>query len=290
MPGPYVFVFELPGPAAITAFTASLPQAAPSATPASVNFATSTTGPAGDFKDAGTLTANATGGPQTLPAAVTARWVRVTANGPAFDAIGATGSLPQLPAGVSPAGTYVELDGQPYKAGAFATTPSDSDPWYRRVSTVGNGMTAMRCYDGHYGDAYPGDFDGRTWTFAHGKDGIGRATVNDDASLIVGQQEGSPLYLLRTSKQPKYCEPFQSGTGSQGVLVLDSNAAQSLYPVQDNSLPGYAYTRIGAGMFDAASLAGKQTAILNMLCDASTIFPRRRATRSCNGYPPATSC
>jgi hypothetical protein len=135
-------------------------------------------------------------------------------------------------------------------------------------------MTAMRCYDGHYGDAYPGDLDGRTWSFTHGKDGLGKTTVNDDASLIVGQQEGGPLYLMRTSKQPKYCQPFQSGTGSQRVLVLDANAVQSLYPIENNALPGYSYTRIGAGMLDAASLAGKQTAILNMLCDASGYFSK----------------
>jgi outer membrane protein OmpA-like peptidoglycan-associated protein len=268
--GPFVFVYELPGPAAITAFSADLPQVEPSTAPASVTFATSTTGAAGDFKPAGTITASASPGPQQLPVNVTARWIQVTASGPAFDAIGATGTVAPLPSGVSPAGIYVELPSNPSKAGAFNPVPTDPDPWYRKVSVFGTGMTAARCFDGHYGDAYPGSLDGRVWTFTDGTTPA-RAVVNDDASAIVGVVGQEPFYLVRTTKQPKYCVPLESGSGPHGVLVLDSSSAPGVWPFDDpKQLPGYAYHRIQAGMLEPAALAGQEIAILNGLCNAST--------------------
>ncbi|HTX59049.1 MAG TPA: OmpA family protein [Verrucomicrobiae bacterium] len=267
--GPFVFVYELPGTATISSFTAQLPAAQPSAPPATVAFAVSTTGATGDFRDAGTISAAQTQTPQAIHAGVAARWVRVTVNAPSVDGFGATGTFAPLPTGVSPAGIYVELDAEPQKNGAFNPVPSNQSPWYRRIVTFGNSMTATECADGRYGDSYPGTLSGRTWSFGHGSDAGDSAIVNDDASLIVGSQSGSPFYLLRSSAQPKDCEPITSGTGNTAVLVLDSDSPQGLYPVDDNRLPGYAYSRVDASMLDADSLAGKSMAIMNMLCDAS---------------------
>ena len=269
--GPFTFVFELPTTATITGFAADLDAAGTGTPPSSVAFAVSTAGPNAGFSDVGTLTANAQAGTKTLAAAVKARWVKVTAGGPAFESIAATGTLAPLPAGVSPAGTYVELDDSPAKNGAFNEVPSDSSPWYRRVAMFGDGMTAERCYDGRTGDAYPGEFDGRTWTFAHGTR-AGRAVVNDDASLIVGGEEGSAFYLERTSQRPKFCQPFVSGGGPHRVLVLDGNGQPGRWPVGTNDIPGFTYERIGAGMLEPGFLDGREMVVLNALCDTSDNF------------------
>src|SRR5580692_10495580 len=73
--GPFVFVFELAGPAAITSFSATLPRKG-DGDPATVAFAVSRCDPH-TFKDVGTLTANDDGKPKSVAAGVTARWVRV---------------------------------------------------------------------------------------------------------------------------------------------------------------------------------------------------------------------
>jgi outer membrane protein OmpA-like peptidoglycan-associated protein len=278
--GPFVFVYELPGTASIASFTAQLPRVEPSSAPATVTFAVSTSGAGGDFKDVGTLTAHPTDdNPQTLPANVAARWVRVTANGPRFESIGATGTLPPVGATVSPAGIYVELVPSPYKNGTLDPTDTGNDPWYRRLVAMGKGLTAVRCFNGHTGDAYPGTFDGRYWTFGKGS-GSARLVLNDDASMIVGSDtDQDPRYLLRTSAQPKFCEPQSSGSGPHHVLVLDRQGPASFWPMDDNSLPGYSYDRIDAGMLDDAALSGHELAIFNMVCHPlEQISPEQAAT------------
>jgi outer membrane protein OmpA-like peptidoglycan-associated protein len=274
--GPFVYVYELPGPASILAFTARLPAAEPSAPPAAVTFAVSNSGAnANDFKDVGTLTAGAAAGAATLPAAVTARWVKITSTGPGFDSIGANGTIAPLPAGVSPAGIYVELNSSPGKGGAFNPIPDDSSPWYRRVTMWGDGMTAVRCFDGHPGDTYPGTLDGRTWTSSH-SDILGQAVVNDDASMIVGKSDDSPMYLMRTTKQPKYCAPVAAtiGSGPHHVLIADAQSPVAFWPVDQNAIPGYTYTRMQAGMLDAPALDGKETVVINSVCNAAHYFAK----------------
>lgn len=266
--GPFVFVYELAGSAAISSFKAQLPTVAPSAAPATVTFAVSTDGAQGNFKDVGTLTARADNdAEQTLPANVTARWVRVTANGSPFENVGAIGTLPPIAATVSPAGIYVELQNSPYKNGTLDPTDTGNDPWYRRLVTLGKALTGVRCFDGHYGDAYPGAFDGRYWTFADNNTSRGRLTVNDDASLMVGvNTDDGPLYLQRTSAQPKFCVPQSSGSGTHHVLVLDNPGSVGFWPIDENSLGGYSYDRMDLAMLDAGALSGHDLAVLNMVC------------------------
>jgi outer membrane protein OmpA-like peptidoglycan-associated protein len=272
--GPFVYVYELPGPAAITGFTADLPAAEPSAAPASLTFAVSNAGPTSGFTNVGTITATASPGPLSLPASVTGRWIQITSNGRGFNKIGALGTVAPLPADVSLSGAiYVEIDGMPAKNGAFNPVPTDTSPWYRRFTTFGAGATAVRCFDGHLGDAYPGDLDGRVWTF-HNQKQLGRAFVNDDASMIVGEFDGSPIYLARTDKTPKFCTPFtgKTGSGPHNVLVLDSGNQAGFWPLTQNGLPGYTYERMDAGMLDAPALAGKELVIINGVCDSSNYF------------------
>lgn len=266
--GPFVFDFELPGPAAITAFTADLPATEPSSPPASVTFAVSTNGAQGDYRDAGTLTATADAGVKTLSTSTTGRWIRVTSAGAPFNAIGATGTLQPLPAGVSPAGVYVELDPTPAKNGSFSSVPTDTDPWYRAVTILGGSMTAVRCFNGRQGDVYPGELDGRTWSFQDQSE-LGTAVVNDDASLIVGAQNGDPFYLFRSTEHPKWCYPMTSGSGPHHVLVLDESSPQSIWPVADNAIPGYSYERMNAGMLDAAALTDKEMALIVNICESA---------------------
>jgi len=275
--GPFVYVFELPASAAITSFSADLPKVDPSATPATVTFATSATGPTGDFKGAGTITATSTGGVQQLPVSLSARWIQVTADGPQFSEIGAAGTLPPLAPSVSPSGIYVELDSSPEKNGSFNSVPTDADPWYRRVATFGSGMTAVRCFNGRSGDAYPGEFDGRTWTFTNGGNS-GRAVVNEDASLIVGMLGSDPVYLMRSNQQPKFCYPSNIGSGPHQVLVLDAASPVRLWPIGETNGPGgYAYERMNAGMLDAAALDGKEMVLLNNICFSSQFLGKSQA-------------
>jgi outer membrane protein OmpA-like peptidoglycan-associated protein len=273
--GPFVYVFELPGPAAITGFTADLPQAEPSTAPANVTFAVSNTSATSGFTNVGTITAIASPGPQSLPASVTGRWIQITNNGSGFNGVGALGTVAPLPTAASlSGGIYVEVDSMPGKDGAFNPVPSDSSPWYRRFTTFGDGTTAVRCFDGHLGDAYPGQLDGRVWTF-HDDKQLGRAFVNDDASLIVGEFDGSPMYLARTDKRPKFCTQFTTNTGSgpHGVLVLDGGSS-GFWPLDQNALPGYSYERKNAGFLDATALAGKELVILNGVCDSSRFLSK----------------
>ena len=266
---PYSLLFELPGTAAFTSFATQLPDAGPSAV-GSVVFAVSSDGPTGMFHDVGSITQNATSELKTLSAGASGRWVRVTSSGIPIGEIDAYGTLAPPPKSLSVAGIYVE-DRSPYKDGAFLGHTRDSDPWYRRFVAFGNVMTASRCYNGGYGSANPGTLDGRTWTFQQGTASV-QAIINDDASLIVAN-DGSPLYLMRSSERPKYCEPFSIGSGAHHVLVLE-NTSTNLWPMTQNAIPGYAYKRIGAGMLRPEDLVGKELVILNTLCNGDSFFAK----------------
>lgn len=267
---PIVITYELPGPAAISAFSADLPATASGVT-AAVEFAVGTNGPAGDFHSVGTLSGSTDEATKTLAAGVTARWIRVTATSPAFNRIAVAGTVAPLPASASPAGTYVEAnnDNVPYANGAFTNRSSESDPWYRRIVTVGTAMSAARCDESQAVQGYPGMLDGRVWRFTEG--GAPRqAVVNDDASLIVVDGGDSPLYLMRVATQPKFCGAQTTGTGAYRVLVLEGISVLPLWPVDQAAIPGNSYIRMHASMLDRAALAQPETAILNGLCDASS--------------------
>jgi outer membrane protein OmpA-like peptidoglycan-associated protein len=270
--GPFVFIFELAGPAAITSFSATLPPKG-DGDPATVDFAVSRCDPH-TFRNVGTLTADGDRKAKSLPANVTARWVRVTATGPAFGAVGATGVLAPLPSGVSPVGIYVEAKGEVrYKQGAFISPPEeDRNPWYVAVTSYDGGiLSGAVCKERDFGYALPGQLEGRVWAFQY--DGhASKMIVSDDASRIVGRdQGGNDFYLERTTTVPKLCTHRKSGSGPRQVLVLDgTNAGTTLYPIDDpDGDKLYTWDRISGTMFDATSLAGKDIVVMNMLCDAS---------------------
>jgi outer membrane protein OmpA-like peptidoglycan-associated protein len=271
---PAVFTYELPGAATIASFSVDLPATDSGKPAATVDVAIATDGPTGDFRDLGTLTGGDVAATKSLTPNAAGRWVRITAAGPTFTNLVATGTLAPLPATASPVGIYVEADGKaPYANGVFLNHSFDTDPWYRKIATVGTAMSGARCFDGHLGGGYPGTLNGRVWAFSDSGN-ASQAVVNDDASLIVGVDNGLPLYLMRVTTQPKWCVPQTSGTGANRVLVLDSNAAQVLWPIEQNGLAGYSYTRMHASMLDQSALNGAGTVILNMLCNAQSYLSK----------------
>jgi outer membrane protein OmpA-like peptidoglycan-associated protein len=206
-----------------------------------------------------------------------ARWIRVTVNrtgaGVPLHSMAAFGTVAS-PAAVPITGTYVQYD-KPYDQGSFAAAPSNADPWYVQVATIGaNGINGEQCFDGHLGDAYPGTLDGRTWRWQR-TDGSGSYIVNDEGTMLVGFANGGPTYWVRTAKRPKFCVPQVAGTGRTNVLVLDGGGSPTQYPTSGDAVkdaPAFRFTHLGAGMVDASQLAGASTVILNGVCNADDVL------------------
>jgi len=271
--GPFVFVYELPGVATLTGVDVWLSEPEPSAPPATIAVAASTTGPDSGFSDVASLSSKPEmKTPTTIAIAnAKARWVRVTVDGALpqpFHGIYAYGTLAPRPAG-APAisGVYVQQD-RPYASGdgQYDSTPNPStekDPWYVGVAAPAGGIGGQFCSPDRAGDALPGTFDGRVWTL---KDS--RLFVNDEATMIVGDRN-SETYLTRTTAQPAYCAPREAGgSGATRVLVLDSSGGYARYPVGDGAkdVPGLHFSRLAAGILDPAMLANYQTVMLNGMC------------------------
>lgn len=278
-PGPWVFVYELPGSANLTSVGATLPQKGPKGEGATAVFAASSTGPDSGFSDIATIASAGPGGPQTAPVQATARWLRVTVNRtgdvrPIF-AMAAYGELAPLPASANVAGTYVQYS-QPYgKSGTFAPAPSEKDPWFLRVVTTGgDGINGEMCFDGHTGESFPGTRDGRTWRW-HSQDQDGTFIANDDASILIGVRGTGTSYWVRSEKHPKFCEPQTFGSGRTNVVVLQSNGWQGLYPTDpDTSADAkhFKFTEIGASLLDSSLLTSASALILNGLCDSGDLL------------------
>ena len=282
---PFVFTFELPGVATIAQFQAAL-RGKPDKGPApSVTFAVSTTGADSGFADVGTVTRDEAGGVKTLPAGKQARWVRVTAN-LLFDSVGATGTLAAPPKTLDPNGFYIE-QARPYKNGAFAMSGTIEDDNRARFVAIGPSLIATECRKDRLTGTYVGQFQGRTWTsvFTGNKDENPnkiRAVLNDDGSILAGTYPGSgneTVYFMRTSEKPAFCVPRVTGTGTHHVLVLDQDPIQPFYPADAAApLPGYTFEAIGAGMLDAAVLAGKEAVIARHVCKLPELqSPEQRA-------------
>jgi len=275
--GPWVFVYELAGVATLTGFDVQVPVKSDTGKGSTVAIAVSTTGSVSGFSDVANIASTATDVAQHVAVnGVRARWIRVTANRTGADrpvaGLSAFGTI-DPPATAAFTGTFVAYDA-PYAQGAFAAAPSDSDPWYLQVVTVGAaGINGERCFDGHLGEAFPGTFAGRTWTWKR-SDLAGRYVVNDEGTVLIGI-DGNPTYWVRTPKRPKYCVSQTAGTGRSNVLILDTNGSYSQYPTSVDYLkdvPAMRFTRLGAGLVDDTQLASASTLILNGLCNADDIF------------------
>jgi outer membrane protein OmpA-like peptidoglycan-associated protein len=276
--GPFTFVYELPGVATLTSIDVWLPDAQPSAAPATITVAASTAEAGSGYSDIASLTAT-TGMkyPSTLAVAdAKARWLRVTVNGPLpqpFHGIYAYGTLaPRPPAAPAVAGIYVQQQ-SPYDSGdgQFNGTPkpSDTDPWYVGVVAPAGGLGGQYCRKGSSGDPLAGTFDGRFWTL-----GTSRMVVNDEATLIAGNYSGTEFWS-RSAAQPVYCKPRDGGgTGSTRVLVLDTSSDYARYPIGDaaKGVPGLSFTRLPAGLLDPAVLAKYQAVMLNGICKPATFL------------------
>jgi len=276
--GPWVIVYELPGVATLTSVSAQLPYKDDAGKGSSATFAISTTSATAGFSDVATISSAVKGDEQQVALnGQRARWVRVTANrtgtGTPVQSMGVFGTIAP-PSALAVTGTYVQYD-KAYDQGSFASAPSNSDPWYLQVATIGaNGINGEQCYDGRIGEAYPGTLDGRTWRWQR-SDGAGTYTANDEGSLLVGFRNGNPTYWVRTAKRPKYCVPQVAGAGGSGVLVLDGGGSPSLYPTAGDmvkDVPAFRFAHLGAALVDAAQLASASTVILNGLCNADDVL------------------
>jgi hypothetical protein len=114
---PYTFVFEFPGVATITEFSADPGETKQGSPPANVVFSVSTTGPDSGFTDVATIARPNSASPVPV-SSVRARWVRVVANGAMFRHLGAAGTIAPLPHQVDPSGLYSRSPG-PTRRGAF---------------------------------------------------------------------------------------------------------------------------------------------------------------------------
>jgi outer membrane protein OmpA-like peptidoglycan-associated protein len=277
--GPWVVVYELPGVATLSSVSARLPMQTTDDQGSTATFAVSTTSATAGFSDVGSVKSaqqSATSDtPQVALSGQRARWLRVTVTRAGkqqlIRGISAYGVMPPSTAAI--AGTYVTY-AEPYKQGVFVSAPSEADPWYLHVVSFGAEVNAQRCFDGHAGDdGYPGTFDGRTWKRA---DGTPMFIANDDGTMLVNVQ-GSPVYWVRTTRQPKFCAPQVLGSGTTNVLVLEGNGFPRLYPLDAEnvkSFRGLRFTEIGAAMMDQKLLDGASTVIFNAICNADdTLAP-----------------
>jgi hypothetical protein len=266
---PFVFTFELPGPAKIAAFDAALPIAQPGTTPDSVTFAVSSVGPYSGFADVGTVTADTTDTAKSLTANVTARWVRVTASR-LFERVSATGDVAPLPAGVQPSGTYV-LERNPYASGGFVAGRIDAAHRAAKFTAVGNGLNVTACTPNRFDDSFTGTTAGRAWMARSPNGRILRGAVNQDASIVAAtDSDGSTYYFTRAAGNSKDCNARITGNGPQHVLALEANDVGNLYPLDVSPpLHGYTFTSIGAAMLDSNALAGQDTILFKLACNVA---------------------
>jgi outer membrane protein OmpA-like peptidoglycan-associated protein len=261
---PYVFTFELAGPATITQFQASMRNASDDKAPKpSVTFAVSTTGPDSGFKDAATI---ALGG-QPVDVNVKARWVRVTAN-EFWNSLGATGTIAPPATALKPTGIYVEQN-DPDKNGQFVATGAKDGLYRVRFVMVGSSLVGTECtrdgirgtFIGHldgrrYAANFPGNKDANAFTFY--------GAVNEDGSIIAGT---GGTYFTRTTEQPAFCFARPLGNGTHKVLVLDQDPIEPYYPTDAQPPVGaYRFEAIGAGMLDGDALAGKESIVARNTC------------------------
>jgi outer membrane protein OmpA-like peptidoglycan-associated protein len=279
---PYTFVFEFPGVATITAFTATMANPPDSGGPGpSVTIAVSTTGANAGFNDVGTMTSDKTSTSKTLTANVKARWVRVIANGHLYYRIGATGTIAPPSTPVNPVGTYIE-EARPEKNGAFVMSGTNQNDERVRFVAVGSGLTATECNGSDLRATFIGEFQGRNWNAvsAGNKDAnpdFALTSINDEGTIIAGARFGGPIVFMRTSVIPTFCAPRVNGTGLHHVLVLDQDPPNPWYPADSTPpLAGYQFSAIGAGMLDANALAGQEAVVTRGVCNLPQLLSQEQ--------------
>jgi hypothetical protein len=273
-PAPQSIVYELPGPAKLARVSATL-AAKPDQGPGdSIVFAVSGSGPTSGFSDVATIASATTETEQSAAlSGASGRWVRITVTNHTGSSIayGAYGEIAPLPASAHVAGTYV-FYGDPYEKGAFRGAPEDEDPWYLQVVQLADGTTVngANCAQNKFGDSYPGKLTGRVWSWSRAGTS-GQFVVNDDASMLIGN--GDKMIALRTAKQPLFCKTQTVGKGGTQIAVLDSQSPADLYPITaPGDTPQYRFARIPAPLLDTQTLAGSETVIFNMLCEAEPLL------------------
>jgi outer membrane protein OmpA-like peptidoglycan-associated protein len=278
-PASRVFVFELPGVAQINQFAIHPDEGLPDAG-GSVSLAVATTGMQdAAFTGVGNVTLKpGTPDPTLLPVNVNARWVRLTIqslstadpDSKIVASLEAFGSLAPHP-GNAPLDGYFREIVSPYNSDSqqFDTTIAPDAQTFAFTQT-GASANAEACeassgYAIH--ETNPGSWDGRAYSLpSEGR----RWVSNDDGSMLVGVDQGNPIYLVRATDVPPLCASVQVGSGAHDVFVIDSPAREDLYPLSLNnsvSLPPYRFIRIQASQLNQRLLASTDTVVWNMLCD-----------------------
>jgi outer membrane protein OmpA-like peptidoglycan-associated protein len=279
--GPYTFVFELPGQATIDRFSLDHPNVADSG--ATVLIEGATAGPNGPFTALATLPLKPdTADPSVVQVHATARWLRLNVQsssaGPGtVKHLQAFGTLAARPRSASLDGVYQELK-DPYATGAaFNASPAPGMPQYV-FTQAANSANAQQCNvpSGIGATPHPGTFDGRAYDSKG--DTAQHWVANDEGSLLVGDQDGNPVYLARISNPPNDCKPSVADNGPHNVLMIDQPAAADpayLYPVLEKKnvpLPPYRFTQIQSGWLTSALLASTDTVVFNMICNPDGWF------------------
>jgi hypothetical protein len=229
--GPLQITYELPGVATLSSLTVTLDPAADVAVAASTASATTGFQDVGQTKSSGAI-AGASG--------VKARWVRVTTAAVdgklSIKKIVATGTLAPRPANAPhPTGDFWAVDDQLNNAGGVRKKAEGEQPEHLEVVQIGDSLNGVRCSEATLETAYPGKFDGRSWTFRHLASGSlenfhGTFVINDEGSLIAGVDVGSDgRTVMRafiravpsTPSLPQYCGGRKMGSVGTSVLVLD---------------------------------------------------------------------
>lgn len=176
-------VYELPGVADLTGLQLQLDSRDESKA-YSIAIEGSTSGPTSGFSAITTKQSGSSDQQDTTSIHAAARWLRVTLHGthPHLSNIAVFGTIRPRPA-TAPAASSLMVatrDNLRYKNGAYNVGDESDDPWYVRLTAVGNTTTLAECNKDGYNDTLLGTMKGRTLTVDKHPDH--RLVLNDEGT------------------------------------------------------------------------------------------------------------
>jgi len=309
--GPYVFVYELAGPASMTQVILGLGQSevngqqqvSPDQT---AHVAVSSQSATSGFSDVGTYQlSGAEDQTFTLTPAAHGRWVRLTLDGSARGAqlqdAQITGTFDTRPASGPVAGVWKVFDEEPYlqagqpsdAAGVLPTLPLDQSQLTKADSAFeirqsGTQLNAVLCSKDGYG-AYHGSETGNTVDLSGASRTFSPAIVNADGTVMVAAGEDSDFLALRMSGNAS-CASVIAGEKPQGsgapLLLLFNEVNPTRYApygqpamggittVGPPLYPGFRIVPEPISLFEPQMLAGYETVVLSAICKANAVLTK----------------
>ncbi len=289
--GPYVFVYELSGPATVQQF--QVPDSGDAAAlPPAIHFAVSTTGADSGYSDLGSIQPDATTEKDlALPTPVKARWIKVTVDqrGSSTQLYGfsAMGTLDPRPDAAPLAGVWKYYDDDPYRnlgqpadaAGVFPSSPDStlrgSNDGFMEIHQTGDDISAGIC-SRDLAMAIRGTEAGHVFTAITGSGSISPAVINSEGTVMVAVGGEHDWFATRVTGGAS-CNTVFSGGAPRGsgvpvLLIFDGNAGR--YPPYDNAspYPGYRFIPELSTLFDPKTLGGYQIAVLTNDCNAASLL------------------